>query len=102
MRWSHLLKEFVEDGSGRHISRHKLSDYLKGLCDEGLVTKTIDKKAFAMRMFWRVYPVYTIAKSREKRIEELRERKGIYEFIDTASPGQMEKVRKVIDRLKGR
>jgi len=98
VRWSQLLREFVEDGSGQHISRQKLSDFLKELCDEGLVNKTIDKKAFAMRTFWRVYPVYTITKNREKRIVEIGEKKEIYEFIDTASPEKMEKVRKVIDR----
>jgi len=51
-RWSHLLKEFVENGMDRHISRQKLSNYLKGLCADGLINKTVDKQALMFRMFW--------------------------------------------------
>lgn len=97
-RWSHLLKEFVENGSERHISRQKLSDYLKELCAEGLVNKTVDKKALMLRMVWRVYPIYVVPKSRKKRIEEIRNRKKIYEFVDSASP---EKIKKLHEAVRG-
>ena len=101
-RWSHLLKEFVQNGSERHISRQKLSDYLKELCNEGLVNKTIDSKALMLKMVWRVYPVYTIAKSRKKRIEEIRKRKEIYEFVDSASPEKIKKLDEAIRHLEER
>ncbi|UCH32371.1 MAG: hypothetical protein JSV05_03050 [Candidatus Bathyarchaeota archaeon] len=99
-RWSHLLKEFVENGSERHISRQKLSDYLKELCAEGLVNKTIDKKALMLRMVWRVYPVYVVPKSRKKRIEEIRKRKKIYEFVDSASPQKIKKLHEAVRDLE--
>jgi len=95
-RWSHLLKEFVENGLERHISRQKLSDYLKELCAEGLVNKTVDKKALMLRMVWRLYPIYVVPKSRKKRIEEIRKRKNIYEFVDSASPEKIRKLHKAI------
>jgi hypothetical protein len=98
-RWSDLIKEFVENPSGRHISRQKLSLWLKDLCDEGLVQKTFDKKALALRMIWRVYPIYVVPNSRLKRIEEIRERKTIYDFVDSASPREMKKLREKIDRM---
>jgi hypothetical protein len=99
-RWSHLLKEFVENGSDRHISRQKLSDYLKELCAEGLVNKTVDKKALMFRMYWRVYPVYVVPKSRKKRIEEIGKRKKIYEFVDSASPEKIQKLHDVVRELE--
>ena len=100
-RWSDLIKEFVENPSEeRHISRQKLSLWLKDLCDEGLVQKTIDKKALALRMLWRLYPIYVVPKNRLKRIEEIRERKEIYDFIDSASPGKMKKLREQIDHIR--
>ncbi len=99
-RWFHLLKEFVENGSKRHISRQKLSDYLKELCDEGLVNKTVDKKALALRLLWRVYPVYVVPKSRKKRLKEIRDKKEIYEFVDSASPEEIMKLHEEIKHLK--
>ena len=99
-RWSHLLKEFVENGLERHISRQKLSDYLKELCAEGLVNKTVDKKALMLRMIWRVYPIYVVPKSRKKRIEEIRKRKDIYEFVDSASPQKIKKLHEAVRDLK--
>jgi len=96
-RWSHLLKEFVENEPERHISRQKLSDYLKELCDEGLVQKTVDKRALALRMLWRVYPIYVVPKSRKKRLDAIREKREIYEFLDSANP---EKVRKLHEAVK--
>ena len=88
------------NGSERHISRQKLSDYLKELSDEGLVNKTIDQKALALRLLWRVYPIYRVSKSRKKRIEEIRAKKEIYEFVDSASPEKIEKIHEEIRRLK--
>ena len=99
-RWSHLLEEFVETESEQHISRQRLSDYLKELCDEGLVNKTIDKKALMLRQVWKVYPIYEVPKSRKKRIEEIRNKKEIYEFVASASPENIEKIRKEIRILK--
>jgi len=100
VRWSHLLKEFVENESEQHISRQRLSDYLKELCDEGLVNKTIDNKALLLRQIWKVYPIYEVPKSRKKRIEEIRNKKEIYEFVDSASPEETEKMHEEIRRLK--
>jgi len=96
-RWKDLIKEFVENESRNHISRQKLSDYLKELCNEGLVDKTIDKKALMLRQVWRVYPIYIVPESRSKRIEEIKKRKRIYEFVDSASP---EKIRTLDEAIK--
>ena len=70
-RWKKLLKEFVDNGSEKHISRQRLSDYLKELVDEGLVKKTVDSRALMFRMYWRVYPIYVVPKSRKKRLQEI-------------------------------
>ena len=98
-RWKDLIKEFVENESRNHISRQKLSDYLKELCNEGLVDKTIDKTALMLRQVWRVYPIYIVPESRKQRIEEIKKRKRIYEFVDSASPEKIrildEAIRKV-------
>jgi DNA-binding transcriptional regulator GbsR (MarR family) len=91
-RWSHLLKEFVENGSEKHISRQRLSNYLKELVDEGLVNKTVDPKALMFKMYWRVYPIYTIPKNRKKRLQEIRNKKKILEFIDSANPEEIKKL----------
>jgi hypothetical protein len=99
-RWSHLLREFVKGGSERHISRQRLSDYLKELCDEGLVQKTVDKKALALRMLWRVYPVYVVPKSRRRRLSEIRDKREIYEFIDSASTEEIKKLHEKVKHLR--
>jgi len=99
-RWYHLLKEFVENESERHISRQKLSDYLKELCNEGLVQKTVDKKALMFRMYWRVYPIYVVPKSRKKRLKEIRDKQEIYEFLDSASADKVNRLHEEIRRLK--
>ena len=96
-RWKDLIKEFVENESRNHISRQKLSDYLKELCNEGLVDKTIDKTALMLRQVWRVYPIYVVPESRKKRIEEIKKRKRIYEFVDSASP---EKIRTLDEAIR--
>ena len=95
-RWSRLIKEFVENGSDKHISRQRLSNYLKELVDEGLVTKTIDPTALMLRQVWRVYPLYTVPKSRKKRLQEIRNKKTILEFIDSANPEEIKKLQQHI------
>ena len=99
-RWSHLLKEFVENGSEKHISRQRLSNYLKELVSEGLVKKTIDPKALMFRMYWRVYPIYTIPKSRKKRLQEIRSKKRIMEYIESASPEEIKKLEEKLPQLR--
>ena len=56
-RWSHLLREFVKNNSEEHISRQRLSNYLKELVNEGLVKKSVDSRALMFKMYWRVYPM---------------------------------------------
>lgn len=99
VRWSYLLREFVENDSERHISRQKLSDYLKELCDEGLVEKVIDAKALALRMLWRVYPIYVVPKNRRRKLMEIRNKKEIFDFIDSASPENILKLKEEVTRL---
>ena len=99
-RWSHLLKNFVENGSERHIPRQRLSNYLKELVDEGLVQKTIDPKALMFRMYWRVYPIYTVPKSRKKRLQEIREKRAIYEFVDSADSQKLRKLHEAVKRIE--
>ena len=98
-RWKHLLKQFVENGSEKHISKQRLSNYLKELVDEGLVKKTIDTKALMLRMVWRLYPIYTVPKNRKKRLQEIRNKKKIYEFVDAADPEKIERLKREIERL---
>ena len=98
-RWRNLLKEFVDNGSDKHISRQKLSNYLKELVDEGLVQKTIDPKALMFKMYWRVYPIYTVPKSRKKRLREIREKRDIYEFVDAANPQKLKKLHDVVKKI---
>ena len=82
------------------MSRQKLSLCLRDLCDEGFVQKTIDKKALALRMLWRVYPIYVVPKSRLKRIGAIRDKKEIYDFVDSASPEIIKKLREEIRHLR--
>jgi len=96
-RWSHLLKEFVDNNQEKHISRQRLSNYLKELVDEGLVTKTVDPTALMLRQLWRVYPLYTVPKSRKKRLEEIRNKKQILEFVDSANPEELKKLQQHIN-----
>ncbi len=98
-RWTQLLKEFVENGSEKHISRQRLSNYLKELVDEGLVKKTIDSKALMFRMYWRVYPIYIIPKERKKRLREIRNKKIIFEFVDAAGPEKIERLKRKIEEM---
>jgi DNA-binding HxlR family transcriptional regulator len=95
-RWSHLLREFVENKSEKHISRQRLSNYLKELVNEGLVKKTVDPRALMFRMYWRVYPMYTVPKSRKKRLEEIRNKKQILEYIDSANPEEIKRLQEQI------
>jgi hypothetical protein len=99
-RWNNLLKRFVENGSEKHISRQRLSDYLKELVDDGLVKKTVDVPALMFRMYWRAYPIYVVPESRRNKIQEIRNKKNICEFVDTADPKKIEQLQKEIDRIK--
>ncbi len=95
-RWTDLLQAFVKDSSDRQLSKQQLSNHLKELCAEGLVTKTVDKQALLLKMYWKVYPIYVVPKDRKKRIEEIRTRKTIYEFIDSTDPDNLNKLHEVI------
>ncbi|UCF45337.1 MAG: hypothetical protein JSW44_01515 [Candidatus Bathyarchaeota archaeon] len=99
-RWNQLLKKFVENGTEKHISRQRLSNYLKELVDEGLVNKTVDKAALLFRMYWRVYPIYVVPKSRRKKIQEIRNKKKILEFVDAADPKKIAQLQQAIDKIK--
>ena len=99
-RWNNLLRRFVENGSEKHISRQRLSDYLKELVDEGLVNKTIDVPAMMFRMYWRAYPIYVVPKNRRKKIQEIRNKKKIYEFVDAADPQKIAKLQQEINKIE--
>ena len=99
-RWSNLLRRFVENGSEKHISRQRLSDYLKELVDDGFVKKTVDVPALMFRMYWRAYPIYVVPESKRGKIREIRNKKKIYEFVDNADPKKIEQLQKEIDRIK--
>jgi hypothetical protein len=99
-RWSNLLRRFVENGSEEHISRQRLSDYLKELVDDGLVKKTVDVPALMFRMLWRAYPIYMVPEGKRNKIQEIRNKKKIYEFVDKADPKTIEQLQKEIDKIK--
>ena len=99
-RWTNLLRRFVENGSEKHISRQRLSDYLKELVDDGLVKKTVDVPALMFKMCWRAYPIYEVPKSKRNKIQEIRNKKEIYEFVDHADPKKIEQLKKEIDKIK--
>ena len=99
-RWSNLLRRFVENGSEEHISRQRLSDYLKELVDDGLVKKTVDVPALMFRMYWRAYPVYLVPESKRNKIQEIRNKKRIYEFVDAADPETIAQLQKEIDKIE--
>lgn len=99
-RWKDLLQAFVDNESDRCISHQLLSDYLNDLCAEGLVNKTVDKQALLFKMYWKVYPIYVVPKDREKRIEEIRTRQMIYEFIDSADSDNIRRLQETIRNLQ--
>ena len=99
-RWSNLLRRFVENRSEKHISRQRLSDYLKELVDDGLVKKTVDVPALMFRMYWRAYPIYVVPESKRNKMEEIRNKKKIYEFVDAADAKTIEQLQKEIDKIK--
>ena len=99
-RWTNLMRRFVENESEKHISRQRLSDYLKELVDDGLVKKTVDVPALMFRMYWRAYPVYEVPESKRNKIQEIRNKKEIYEFVDNADPKKIEQLQKEIDKIK--
>lgn len=98
-RWTQLLKRFVENNSEKHISRQRLSDYLKDLVDEGLVKKTVDVPAIMFRMYWRAYPIYIVPNNRRKKIQEIRNKKKIYEFLDLADPKKIARLQEEIEKI---
>ena len=99
-RWSSLTRRFVENGSEKHISRQRLSNYLKELVDDGLVKKTVDVPALMFRMYWRAYPVYVVPESKRDKIQEIRNKKKMYEFVDTADPKEIEQIQKEISKIR--
>jgi hypothetical protein len=99
-RWNQLLRKFVENGTEKHISRQRLSNYLKELVDDGLVNKTVDVPAMMFRMYWRAYPIYVVPKSRRKKIQEIRNKKKIYEFVDVADPEKIARLQQEMEKLK--
>ena len=99
-RWTNLLRRFVENGSEKHISRQRLSDYLKELVGDGLVKKTVDVPALMFKMYWRAYPIYEVPKSKRNKIQEIRNKKEIYEFVDHADPKKIEQLKKEINKIK--
>jgi hypothetical protein len=64
------------------------------------VKKTVDVPALMFRMYWRAYPVYEVPKSKRGKIQEIRNKKKIYEFVDAADPEKIEQLQKEIDRIK--
>ena len=99
-RWNQLLKKFVENGTEKHISRQRLSNFLKELVDEGLVNKTVDVPAMMFRMYWRAYPIYVVPKNRSKKIQEIRNKKKIYEFVDAADPEEIAKLQQEMKKIR--
>jgi hypothetical protein len=51
-------------------------------------------------MLWRVYPVYVVPKSRRKRLGEIRDKREIYEFIDSASTEEIKKLHEEVRHLR--
>jgi hypothetical protein len=84
----------------KNTFQDRLSDYLKELVDDELVKKTVDVPALMFRMYWRAYPVYEVPKSKRGKIQEIRNKKRIYEFVDAADPKKIEQLQREIDRIK--
>ena len=98
-KWSQLVKEFVENQRGKHISRQTLSNYLKELCEDGLIKKTVDKKLLLLRI---ILPVYEVTKSGRKILQKIADKKEIYAFIDSANQEEIDKLHKEIVKIKER
>ena len=99
-RWTDLLNAFVKNRSDRRISKQLLSNHLKELCAEGLLSKTVNKQALFFKMYWKVYPIYVVPQDRKRRIEEIRTRKTIYEFIDSTDPDNLNKLQEIIHDIE--
>jgi DNA-binding HxlR family transcriptional regulator len=97
-RWSDLLKEFVENEKDKHISRQTLSNYLKELREDGILSKTIDTKTLALLHIIR--PIYKVTKTGRKTLQKIANKKEIYSFLDSAVPEEIEKLREEIARMK--
>jgi len=98
VRWSDLLKKFVETGTEQRISRQTLSNYLKEPREDGFISKTVDPKTLAFLHI--IHPVYKVTKRGVKRLQKIADKKEIYAFIDSASPEQIERLRKEIECLR--
>lgn len=96
-RWSELLREFVENNKDKHITRQTLSNYLKQLREERLISKTVDPKILAVLHIIR--PIYKVSKSGEKRLQEIANKKRIYEFLESANPEDVKRLTEVVDHL---
>jgi DNA-binding HxlR family transcriptional regulator len=96
-RWSKLLKEYVENGTERHISRQTLSKFLKELIDDGLIKKSVNTKLALLRV---IVPVYKATKAGKNILQKIANKKEIFAFIDSASQEEIEKLQKEIIKLK--
>jgi hypothetical protein len=45
-------------------------------------------------------PIYVVPKDRQKRIKEIRTRKTIYEFVDSADPDNLRRLHETIRELR--
>jgi len=97
VRWSVLLKEFVENKKEMHISRQTLSKYLKELHEDGIIKKSVDTK---MALLHVIVPAYKMTKAGKKILQKIAKKKEIYAFLDSASQEEIEKLQKEIIRLK--
>jgi hypothetical protein len=51
------------------------------------------------RMIWRVYPIYVVPESKRNKIQDIRNKKKICEFVDTADAEKIEQLQKEIDKM---
>ena len=64
------------------------------------MNKTVDVPAMMFRMYWRAYPIYVVPKSRRKKIQEIRNKKKIYEFVDAADPEEIAQLQQEMEKIK--
>jgi len=51
-------------------------------------------------MLWGVYPIHVVPRNRKKRLEATRNKREIYEFVDSASPERIGRLRETIRPLR--
>lgn len=85
-RWTDLLNEFVENNSRKHITRQRLSDYLKALRkgDEPLIEKTIDSETDR--------PIYKVTEKGKKKIEKEYLKRKAKNVIDQLPREKVEEI----------